>query len=340
MHAIRQPTVKLSVLDQSPIRSGGSAEQALRETIELAQITERLGYHRYWVAEHHGSDSFAGSVPELMVGQIAASTSRIRVGSGGVMLMHYSPLKVAEQFRFLETLYPGRIDLGIGRAPGSDGITAAALAYGSQIGIEYFPAKLADLRAFIHGETPHTDALAKVRATPAPRTSPALWMLGSTEDGARIAAQFGLPFSFAHFISPDIAESVIRVYRDNFEPSAACAEPGVSIGVFVLCCDTEAQAEQLALCRDVWRLRVERGEFGPFPSVAEAEAYEMSDAERARIAGRREHQILGRPEGVRAQLDDLARRCGVDELVVVSITHEFSQRVRCYELLSEVYELS
>jgi luciferase family oxidoreductase group 1 len=332
--------MKLSVLDQSPIRSGGSAEQALRETIELAQITERLGYHRYWVAEHHGSDSFAGSVPELLIGQIVASTSRIRVGSGGVMLMHYSPLKVAEQFRFLETLYPGRIDLGIGRAPGSDGITAAALAYGSQIGIEYFPAKLADLRAFVNGEKPHTDALASVRATPAPQTSPELWMLGSTDDGARIAAQFGLPFSFAHFISPAIAEHAIGLYRENFRPSAAGSKPEVSIGVFVLCCDTEPQAEQLALCRDVWRLRVERGEFGPFPSVVEAEAYEMSEAERGRIAQRREHQIVGRPEGVRAQLDELAGRCGVDELVVVSITHEFSQRVRCYELLSEVYRLS
>jgi luciferase family oxidoreductase group 1 len=331
--------MKLSVLDQSPIRSGGSAEQALRETIELAQITERLGYHRYWVAEHHGSDSFAGSVPELLIGQIVASTSRIRVGSGGVMLMHYSPLKVAEQFRFLETLYPGRIDLGIGRAPGSDGITAAALAYGSQIGIEYFPAKLADLRAFINGEKPHTEALARVRATPVPQTSPVLWMLGSSEDGARIAAQFGLPFSFAHFINPAIAEPVIRIYRDNFQPSASCAEPQVSIGVFVLCCDTDAEAAQLALCRDVWRARVERGEFGPFPSIVEAEAYQMSEAEQARIAERGEHQIVGRPEGVRAQLDDLARRCGADELVVVSITHEFSQRVRCYELLSEVYGL-
>jgi luciferase family oxidoreductase group 1 len=249
-------------------------------------------------------------------------------------------LKVAEQFRFLETLYPGRIDLGIGRAPGSDGITAAALAYGSQVGIEYFPAKMADLRAFVRGEKPYTDALASVRATPAPQTDPELWMLGSTEDGARIAAQFGLPFSFAHFISPDLAERAIGVYRDNFQPSAAGSEPEASIGVFVLCCDTDEEAQQLALCRDVWRLRVERGEFGPFPSIAEAGAYEMNDAERSRIAERQEHQILGRPEGVREQLDELARRCGAEELVVVSITHEFSQRVRCYELLSQVYELS
>lgn len=332
--------LKLSVLDQSPIRSGGTAEDALRETIELAGIAERLGYHRYWVAEHHGSDSFAGSVPELLIGQIAAVTRRIRVGSGGVMLMHYSPLKVAEQFRFLETLYPGRIDLGVGRAPGSDGITAAALAYGNQIGIEYFPAKLADLRAFVRGERPFTDALANVRATPAPASYPALWLLGSTEDGARLAAQFGLPFSYAHFINPAVAEPVLRIYRDNFRPSASGEAPTVSLGVFVLCCDTEAEAEALARCRDVWRLRVERGEFGPFPSVAEAEAYVMTDAERRRMAERREHQILGRPQAVRAQLEALAARCGAGELVVVSIIHEFRQRVRCYELLSEAFELS
>lgn len=331
--------MRLSVLDQSPVRSGGTYAQALRESVELAQITERLGYHRYWVAEHHGSESFAGSAPELLIGQIAASTERIRVGSGGIMLMHYSPLKVAEQFRFLETLYPGRIDLGIGRAPGSDGITAAALAYGNQVGIEYFPAKLADLRAFVRGEPPYTDALAKVSATPAPETVPVMWMLGSTEDGARLAAQFGLPFSFAHFISPAIAEPVVRIYRDNFQPAEPGDEPEVSLGVFVLCCETDAEAEQLALCRDVWRLRVERGEFGPFPSVAEAAAYPMTDAERLRIEDRREHQILGQPESVRAQLDELASRCGVSELVVVSITHEFEQRVRCYELLSRVFNL-
>lgn len=308
--------------------------------MRLAQITETLGYHRYWVAEHHGSKSFAGCSPEILVGHIADATSRIRVGSGGVMLMHYSPLKVAEQFRFLETLYPGRIDLGVGRAPGSDGITAAALAYGSQIGIEYFPAKLADLRAFSRGETPHTEALANVRATPAPATNPALWMLGSTEDGARMAAQFGLPFSFAHFISPAIAEPVIRVYRENFKPSVSAAEPEVSLGVFVLCCDTDAEAEQLAGCRDLWRARVERGEFGPFPSVDEAAAYRWSDAERARIAERREHQIIGTPVAVREQLDHLASRCSADELVVVSITHAFEQRLRCYELLSEAYNLT
>ncbi|MCX7065860.1 MAG: LLM class flavin-dependent oxidoreductase [Proteobacteria bacterium] len=327
--------MKFSVLDQSPMRSGGTAADALRETIELAQITERLGYHRYWVAEHHGSASFAGSSPEVLISAIAAHTSRIRVGSGGVMLMHYSPLKVAENFRLLETLYPGRIDLGVGRAPGSDGITALALAYGSKIGIEYFPAKLADLKAFISGAPPYTEALERVRVTPEPATMPEIWMLASSEDGARLAAHFGLPMSFAHFIAPQSAESSCQIYRDNFRPTATCAAPRVSLGVFVLCADSDEEAQLLARCRDLWRARVERGEFGPFPSPAEALAHHMTPHEREKIASRREHQILGTKEPVRAQLAALAASCGAEELVVVSITHEFQQRVRCYELLME-----
>lgn len=327
--------MKLSVLDQSPIRSGGTAAQALAESIELAQITERLGYHRYWVAEHHGSASFAGSSPEVLISAIASRTSRIRVGSGGVMLMHYSPLKVAENFRVLETLYPGRIDLGVGRAPGSDGVTAAALAYGSKIGIEYFPAKLADLMAFANGQPPFTEALGSVRATPAPDVPPQIWMLASSEDGARLAAHFGLPLSFAHFISPHLAAESCRIYRNSFRPSDTLREPSISLGVFVLCADTDEEAQQLASCRDVWRLRVERGEFGPFPSVEQARAYEMTSVERERIASRREHQILGTRLPVREQLAELAAVCGADELVVVSITHEFRARVRCYELLAQ-----
>jgi luciferase family oxidoreductase group 1 len=327
----------LSVLDQSPIRRGATAADALRETIALAVRAEELGYHRFWVAEHHGSASFAGSSPEILVGAIAARTSRIRVGSGGVMLMHYSPLKVAENFRVLETLHPGRIDLGIGRAPGSDGLSAAALAYGSQIGIEYFPAKLADLRAFLSGEPPYTGAFARVRATPVPEGVPELWMLGSSEDGARLAAHFGLPLSFAHFISPHAAEQCCRVYREHFRPSVTASAPRVSLGVFVLCAENDEEASELAACRDLWRLRVERGEFGPFPTRDEARSHPLTDADHARFEERRRHQILGTPPRVRARLEDLAARCGADELVVVSITPEPESRLRCYELLAQAF---
>lgn len=331
------PDLRLSVLDQSPIPRGASARQALADSVRLAQLAENLGYHRYWVAEHHGSRSFAGCAPEILIGHIAAATERIRVGSGGVMLMHYSPFKVAETFKLLATLHPDRIDLGIGRAPGSDGLTAAALAYGNRVGIEYFPAKVADLMAFVHDRPPVTEALTKVVAAPSVSPPPELWMLGSSEEGAKIAAHFGLPFSYAHFINPDHAVRACNVYRENFRPNEDHAEPLIALGVFVLCADSDAEAQELAACRDLWRLRVERGEFGPFPSVAEAAAHRFSPAELARIESRREHQILGTRDPVAARLRDLADNVGATELAVVSITHDFRQRARCYELLAEAF---
>ena len=332
--------MKLGVLDQSPIASGRTAADALDETVRLAQATERLGYHRYWLAEHHGSKSFAGCSPEVLIGHVASQTNHIRVGSGGVMLMHYSPLKVAENFKLLQTLHPNRIDLGIGRAPGSDGVTAAALAYGSQIGVDYIPAKIADLKAFLADKPPYTEALASVNPAPQVDEAPELWMLGSTEEGAKIAAHFGLPFSYAHFINPFALESACEVYRRDFEPSEFCKEPTISLGVFVLCTDTQSEAEDLALCRDLWRIRVERGEFEPFPSVEEAKALSLSALEMKRVNDRREHQILGTQEFVKEKLDVLIDRAGAAELSIVSITHDFTQRVRCYELLAAAYGIA
>ncbi len=330
--------LKLSVLDQSPIASGSTAAEALQQSVELAQHCEALGYHRYWVAEHHGSKSFAGCSPEILVGRIAAATSHIRVGSGGVMLMHYSPLKVAENFSLLQTLFPDRIDLGIGRAPGSDGITAAALAYGSQVGIDYFPAKVADLMAFLNGEETYTEALRQVHVTPRPKTPPELWMLGSSEQSALFAAHFGLPFSFAHFISPAIAAQVLNAYRDRYKPSAAFPEAQADLSVFVLTAESTSEAEDLALSRDLWRLRVERGEFGPIPSIEEARNYPYSAVEQSLIDERREHQILGTPAEVKRQLLELAMRCSVEELTIVSITHDFNKRKEVYRLLANAFE--
>ncbi len=309
--------------------------QALQDSVRLAQLAERLGYHRYWVAEHHGSEAFAGCSPEILVGHIASATNTIRVGSGGVMLMHYSPLKVAENFKLLQCLHPDRIDLGIGRAPGSDGLTAAALAYGSQIGVEYLATKIGDLQAWIHDRAPVTEALARVDPAPHPATPPQIWMLGSTADGAVVAAHYGLPFSFAHFIAPHLAEKACAVYRERFKASPERSEPLISIGVFVLCADSDEEAEALARCRDLWRLRVERGEFKPFPSIAEAQDYSYSAEELARIHARRENQILGTKAAVAEQLLALAERLGAAELAVVCITHQFEHRARCYELLAE-----
>jgi len=327
------------VLDQSPVRSGGTPAEALSETIRLAQATERFGYHRYWLAEHHGTDGFAGSAPEILITRVAAATSEIRVGAGGVMLSHYSPLKVAETFRLLENLYPGRIDLGVGRAPGSDQITARALAYGSQIGIEYFPARIADLVAFLADSPPATDAFTKVRATPKAQTIPQVWLLGSSGESAAYAAHFGLAFSFAHFINPYDGDRVLRSYREQFQPSEHWAEPSASLCVFVICAETEEEAKELAISRDLWRIRLDRGELSPYPSVEEARSYPYTPQEWARVERNRERNVVGTPDQVKTRLTALAESYGVEELVILTICHDYGARLHSYELLAEIFEL-
>lgn len=331
--------LRLSVLDQSPVKSGGTSADALNESIRLAQITESLGYHRYWVAEHHGSRSFAGSSPELLIARLAAATSSMRIGAGGVMLPHYSPFKVAENFRVLETLFPGRIDLGIGRAPGSDMVTAQALAYGSPIGIEYFPNKVADLMAFVAGEPPVTRGLEQVVATPAPDTVPEMWLLGSSEQSAIYAAHFGLPYSFAHFIAPDHSRRCMQTYLDRFEPSSRYREPTGNLGVFVRCAESDEKAADLAVCRDLWRLRFEKGEPGPCPSIEEAKSHVYTEDELARIEARRKHLIAGTAGTVKEKLVSLADEHNVSELVVVTICHDFEDRANSYRRLADVFAL-
>lgn len=333
-------TLRLSVLDQSPIRETGDARQALEETIALAQAAERLGYERYWLAEHHGTDGFAGSSPEIMITRVAAATRSIRVGSGGVMLSHYSPLKVAENFKLLENLYPGRIDLGIGRAPGSDGLTAAALAYGNKLGIEYFPTKIADMCAFLADEPPATEPFARVKATPKTSTQPEVWLLGSSDESAAYAAHFGLAFSFAHFIAPHGCEQALQRYRAEFKPSAQVAAPRANAGVFVICADTDEEAQYLATSRDLWRLKLQYGQHLPYPHPDEASAYPYNDQERRIVEANRANRFAGSPATVKAQLEDFAARNGLDELVVLTITYDFEKRLRSYELLAEAFGLS
>lgn len=335
------PPLTLSVLDQSPIRAGGTPAQAIAETVELARAAERWGYQRYWVAEHHAAPGLAGTAPEILVARLAAATSAMRVGSGGVMLSHYSPLKVAETFRVLEALYPGRIDLGIGRAPGSDYITARALQHGpGALGLEQFPNRIADLMGFLHDALAADHPFAQVKAQPQGPSAPALWLLGSSDQSAAYAAHFGCAFSFAHFITDQGGPEVMAAYRRFFQPSPWLAAPEASIGVFVLCADTEAEAERLALSRDLWRLRFERGELGPIPPVEEAEQYPYSREDRLRIAFHRRRQVVGAPEQVREKLLDLGARYGVSEIVVVSICYDFAARLRSYELLAEIFGLA
>lgn len=331
--------MKLSVLDQSPIRHGGTAAQALNETVALAQHAEQLGYERFWVAEHHGSSSFAGCSPEVLLARIGAETSHIRIGSGGVMLTHYSPYKVAENFLLLQTFYPDRVDLGLGRAPGSDGITAQALAYGSPIGVDYFRNKLVDLAAFLKGTRPETASFSRVKATPRVATIPELWLLGSSEQSALYAAELGMRYSVAHFLNPVESVQLANIYRDNFQPSAETPEPCVNIGVFVLCAETEEAAQDLGLTRDIWRLGLERGEPGPIPSVEEAKAYPLTSGEAELIQRRRKHAICGTPEQVKEILSALALQHSADEFVVISNCHDFSVRKQSYTLLAQAFGL-
>lgn len=327
----------LSVLDQSPIREGGVAADAIGETVELAQAAESFGYHRYWVAEHHAHPGLAGSAPELMVAQIAANTSKIRVGSGGVMLSHYSPYKVAENFRLLETLYPGRIDLGIGRAPGGTALASTALQVGpGALGTEHFGRQFADLIDFVGDTLPGDHPLGGLFANPRGPTVPEIWLLGSSDQSASLAAHFGIPLSFAHFIVGEGGPQIMAAYREYFKPSAATPEPRGSIGVHVVCADTEQEADRLARSRDLWWHRLEMGKPTPVPSVVEAERQHYSEQELQRIAFNRRRQVIGAPEQVRAELEAIATAYGVNEFVVLTVVHDFDARVRSYQLLAEV----
>jgi luciferase family oxidoreductase group 1 len=333
--------LRLGILDQSPVRSGGSATDTVHETLELAQAAERLGYHRYWLAEHHATPGLAGSCPEILIGQVAARTSRIRVGSGGVMLSHYSALKVAESFRMLELLFPGRIDLGVGRAPGSDQRTARTLRHGPEMPAdEFFPDQIADLMSFL-GEGPSAGHPAHgVRAMPEVSTAPELWLLGSSDQSAAIAAHFGAAFSFAHFINGEGGAEITRAYTQSFRPSAALASPRASAAVFVVCADTEAEAWRLARSRELFILRLHTGRPGRYPSVEEAETYPYTAHEQAVVEYNRRRTVAGAPEQVRARLTAMAAEYGIDELVIVTITHDPKARLRSYELLAQVFELT
>jgi luciferase family oxidoreductase group 1 len=276
----------------------------------------------------------------VLIARVAAETRHLRVGSGGVMLPHYSALKVAEQFRMLEALYPGRIDLGIGRAPGSDGRTALALQPGPHAyGVEHFPRQVADLIGWLAGALPDGHPFAAVKAQPTGPTLPEIWVLGSSGDSAQLAAHFGLSFAHAHFIAARGGAEACAFYRENFRPSALASRPRVALAAFALTADTDQEARRIASSRDLWRLRLDQGILGPVPTVAEAEAYAYSDIERARVERNRQRQIVGAPEAVRSRLVALAEEHGADELIVVSICHDPAARRRSYALLAEAFAL-
>lgn len=328
----------LGIVDQSPVPDGSTGADALRNTIDLACRAERFGYSRYWVAEHHNTDGLAGSAPEIMVGQIAAATEAIRVGSGGVMLSHYSSLKVAEQFAVLASLHPGRIDLGVGRAPGSDGLTAAALARGgTMMDARNYPNQLQELVRYLHDEMPADARLAGVRATPQPAQVAEPWLLASSVDSASFAAHFGLPLSWAHFITWSDGGPIVRAYLDQFQPSDAFPEPRANLAVSLVCGETDADAQRIASSVRYWRQQALRG---TIPSIDAALAVLGSDGGKSLpTQPGRKPMIVGDPAQCREGIEVLASEHGVDEVLVVTITHRHEDRVRSYELLAAEFGL-
>lgn len=338
--------MKLSVLDQSPIRKGGSARDAVLETIALAKACEGFGYGRYWLAEHHNTTSFAGSTPEVLIARVAAETQSIRVGSGGVMLPHYSPLKVAENFRMLETLYPGRIDLAIGRAPGADGRTSVALQAGPQaFDVGVFPQQAEMLRHYLEeaaglAEWPANHPYRQIHASPRGPGLPEMWMLASSLNGASYAAALGLPLSFAQFISPDgSGPEAARTYRRQFEAHRAGDAPRVSVAVFALAADSEEEAERLCATRNLWVMQLLRNQAGPFPSPDEALVYPYTPEDRVMLRGIAARGITGTAAQVKAGLEKIAAEYGADEVFVLTITYEFAARVRSYELIARAFDV-
>ena len=331
--------MRLSVLDQSPIISGHTPAQAVRETIRLVKAAEELGYHRYWLAEHHSIAALADPCPEILLSRVAAETSRIRVGTGGVLLPYYSPLKVAEQFRMLEALYPGRIDLGIGRAPGGDRMTALAMGEGRYAGAEHFPEQVQYLVAYLDDALPKDHPFAGVRVMPAGPSAPEVWLLGSSDFSGALAAQLGLRFAFAHFISADQGEKVMRGYKEHYQPSPREPLPQSLLCVFVICAATPDEAERLAASVDLRRLNMDYGINAPVPSADEARAYPYTEADRKRIAHHRRRVVLGTPDTVRARLLDMQDTFQADELMIITITGDYGSRLRSYELLARAFGL-
>ncbi|WP_186832368.1 LLM class flavin-dependent oxidoreductase [Micromonospora endolithica] len=323
--------VPLSVLDLAPVAAGASAGDALRHTTELARRTEELGYHRFWVAEHHNMPAIASSAPAVLLAHLAANTGTIRLGSGGVMLPNHAPLVVAEQFGTLEALHPGRIDLGIGRAPGTDQVTALALRRTMEgLSAEGFPRELADLMNYFSGDQP-----GPITATPGRGQQPAVWLLGSSGFSAQLAGLLGLPFSFAHHFSAQHTLPALALYRQSFRPSRWLEKPYAMVAVNAVCADTDERAEWLAGPAGLSFLRLRSGRPEPLATPEEAAAYPYTDVEREFMAQRREGQATGSPETVARQLGDLLARTGADELMLTTLVYDIGDRVRSFELIAE-----
>jgi luciferase family oxidoreductase group 1 len=335
------PPFHLSVLDQSPVSEGSTGSQALQNTIDLARLADQLGYHRYWVAEHHGGPMLAGPSPEALIGPIAAATSRIRVGSGGVMLPHYSPFKVAETFSLLSGLFPGRIDLALGRAAGTDPLTMFALQRDRrQASPDDFPQQLDELLGYLDDRLPADHPFARLAETlPGRPEKPEPWLLGSSQQSAIWAAELGLPYAFADFINPKGAE-IAALYRERFaEHEHPELKPKVAVGVWVICAETDEEALRLASSGRMTFTLLRRGQLIAVPSPEIAVDFLAADDRVQGLPRSERRAILGSPDTVRMELEDVVAKYGAEEAIVVSITYDHQARRRSYELLAEAFGL-
>ncbi len=333
--------MRLSVLDLAPIASGQTAGDALACTLDLARRADARGLHRYWVAEHHNAGALASASPEILIGLLARETSRIRVGAGGVMLTNHAPLRVAESFRVLHALFPGRIDLGLGRAAGTDPPTARALRGARAGGAEDFPAQLDELCGYLDERSgPRPGRGGPIVAIPMGVPRPDVWLLGSGDGGAAIAAERGLPLAFSHLMNPDEAAATVARYKADFRPSAHRAEPEALLAVAVLCAPTNEEAHALAACGELAWVRLRQGQRDlPFPSVAEARAHRYDDEEEALRRAVRGRGIVGDPPSVAQALRALARAAGVDEVMLSVGAHEHAVRARVYDLVADALDV-
>jgi luciferase family oxidoreductase group 1 len=325
--------MRLSILDQSPVISGLRARRAIEETIALARRAEELGYHRYWLAEHHAIAALADPCPEVLLARLGAETRRMRIGTGGVLLPYYSAFRTAETFRMLEALYPGRIDLGVGRAPGGDQRTALAVGGGRFPDAAHFPQQVWELTALLEGtlgeKTP--------RLQPEVDTVPEVWLLGSSDYSGALAAELGLPFAFAHFINPRGGDVVSRVYREAFKATAKRPRPQVIVCTFAIVAESDDAAERLAASIDLRRLHMALNIDSPVPSAEEAARHRYSDEERRYVLGQRARAVIGGREKAGKELQAMVERYAADELMVLTITGDYASRRRSYELLIDAF---